>query len=667
MTRRLLVMDGTAFPLKEVSGSFGEWDVLPIGIDARALEREHGARLAGLDRYRMLDVSAWADEAAQDVRGFAVPFLHGLAERRGPSGRRLGEILGMPAGNYWWFLGMSEKSPMRGSLIQELYALALVRRAVAEGEYDAICVATSDSLLAGALRTDVEMPPIIHGSRRVNGLGGVHVREWLYWVWALWHLLLLCGLRVVTRFGRWPVSAPPAAVLFFTLYPDWWLGADTSDASDRFFPDMPHDHHGSPLGYAGWITGRPWRLWAQRRQLAEVMRQNGIVPLQRFVPLRAALGLLSPTKFFRLRAFRRACVNSELPLFLHFDVSALVGREVSRSIGAGDLAFIQLLFAGLQRLVDNAPPRALVFRAECQPIERALLYAAQGRVRTIGFWHSALALCDNYLPFHFPAGSYGPRAESGAVAPVPVPDAMLVTGDICSQTLTRQGYPASCVTLCGPIRHRQVLALVRQRPNRQVLRVKLELPLSAVVVFVATSVVRSDVRTMLEAVAESVASLGECVVVLKDHPASALLPAEARALRRALNNTELRVCMSDRQMHEMMAASDIVVTGGSTLAFEAIALGVMPILFENPSAFSATSFRPFERACFVTTNGAQLNDAIAATLSQDDRAVDKRRHWEEIVADVFGDVTVDPGPGFLDALAAAAGLPQHTAPEGGRA
>jgi hypothetical protein len=112
------------------------------------------------------------------------------------------------------------------------------------------------------------------------------------------------------------------------------------------------------------------------------------------------------------------------------------------------------------------------------------------------------------------------------------------------------------------------------------------------------------------------------------------------------------VCASHLQMYEFMGASDAVITGGSTLAFEAIALGVMPILFESPSAFSASSFTPFEQACFIVNDGRQLRRAIDSTLSDDALAIGKRQHWPDIVREVFGDARVDPGPQFLAALAA---------------
>lgn len=652
---RLLITDGTGSAVGRPDVSAGEWDVLPVGIDAQTLERRHRARLARLGTYRVLDTSKWADRAARDVREYAVPLLHGLPERPAPRGGRLGDILRMSEANCWWFLEISEKSPLRGALIQELYALAMIRCAVGEAQYDAVWLETANPRLAAVLRTGIGLPRIVERPDALRGLRVLYAREWLYWIQAARHLLLLCLVRTVAWFGQWPASVAQSAVLFFTMYPNWWLGADTPEASDRFFPDLPDAHGGAPFAYAAWINGGAGRLWAHRRKLCTVMRRRSIVPLQGFVPLRAALGLLSPALFLRLRAFRRACLRSELPGFLHFDVSSLVAAEISRSIGAGELAMDRLLFAAVRQLVEVARPAALVFRAECQPSERAILYGAQGRTRTIGFWHSALALCDNYLPFHFPPGSLRREVDPGGAAPLPLPDAMLVSGAICERTLTQQGYPASRVTVCGPIRHRETLALIRRLPNRRELRAGLRLPANGTVLFAATSVVPSDARAMLWALAESAPAFNDGVVVVKVHPASGLPHAEIQALREAIGHNSFRLCTSHHQMYELMAASDAVVTGGSTLAFEAIALGVMPILFETPSAFSASSFVPFAHACFIATNAPQLRDAIEAILRQDRTTVGKRAQWGELIRGVFGDVAEDPGPRFLAALEAAVG------------
>jgi hypothetical protein len=515
LTHYLLVTDGTGRSLSRPSESATDWSVLPIGLDARTLEREHGERLRLLGSYRILDPAAWAAEAARDVREYVVPLLHGLPDQPANGRSRLGDLLRMQEGNCWWFLEISEKSPLRGTLVQELYTIALVRRFVEDGEYSGVCMETANTRMINALRTGTELPIFASRATVRQRLTPPHIREWLYWIQAARQLFLLLVTRLVTRLGKFPASADPAAILFFTLYPAWWLAAETPAASERFFPDMPRSDGGRPFGYAAWIVGRPAYLWRHRRSLGTVMRERTIIPLQRFVPLSSALSLLLPRLFLRLRAFRRACLKSGLPRFMQFDVSLLVAAEVSRSIGAAELPLDRLLFAAVRRLTVGASPSALVFRAECQPIERAIVYGARGRAPTVGFWHSALALCDNYLPFHFPSGALRPAANPSAIAPLPLPDAMLATGEICKRTLTRQGYPASRVMGCGPIRHRELLSLLRRCEDRLALRNSLQLPADAVVLFVATSVVLSDARAMLWALADALEASEECVVVLK--------------------------------------------------------------------------------------------------------------------------------------------------------
>src|SRR5688500_10885247 len=57
-----------------------------------------------------------------------------------------------------------------------------------------------------------------------------------------------------------------------------------------------------------------------------------------------------------------------------------------------------------------------------------------------------------------------------------------------------------------------------------------------------------------------------------------------------------------RALYDCTAAADVLVTGGSMLAFEAMALGVTPIVFENPGSFAAASFEKFEAGCFIARN-----------------------------------------------------------------
>ena len=58
-------------------------------------------------------------------------------------------------------------------------------------------------------------------------------------------------------------------------------------------------------------------------------------------------------------------------------------------------------------------------------------------------------------------------------------------------------------------------------------------------------------------------------------------------------------------LYDYIAASDVMVVAGSTIAFEAMALGTAAIAFENPGAFSASSLGDFGDACVVTRTAAQ--------------------------------------------------------------
>jgi len=645
--RVLIVTDG-ALRLPPVKPGVSI-DVLGLGRDAISWRAELGAAIGDRSDVSLLDVEPWSDGVSQAVREFLIPLIYDMPETQGPDGCALADVLARPdGGNDWWYLEVSEKSPLRGSFVRSLYHLGLMQQAVTSTPYVRVVWQVSDARLRAAFLSAADAPVVdVPASPRYELAGS---QSWRYWAQAVRASVEVLGIRLIARLAKWPEQTRTGAAQIFTLYPHWWLRPYTGQDTDRFFPKIDTDRADLPIDYLTWWSGGLGEAWRSRHDARAVLIRERMTLLQRHVPLRVLMHLYSPRMFARLQRFRRRVARSPWPRFYGCDVRTLLDREIDRSIGSGELALDRMVEAAVSAVLTARPSQALLFRFEGQPLDRALTIAARGRTRAIGYWHSAIALCPNYLPFWFVPGALRPAAAFGRIAPMPMPDAMLVTEQICEGTLTRQGFPAGRVARCGPVRHVEALLVANRGVTRAQWRQKHELPQDGTVLFVATSVVATDAMAMVTAVAAVLDDVPVRCVLVRVHPAMAVPDHVWSALERVVGPSNVRRVSSSEHLYELMAAADVVVTGGSTLAFEAMALGVMPVLFESSGDFSASAFGPFSHACFVVRNTATLSAALSAVVHRTPEWAHRVAEWPQLGDAVFGDPRADRAERFHSAL-----------------
>jgi UDP-N-acetylglucosamine 2-epimerase len=237
----------------------------------------------------------------------------------------------------------------------------------------------------------------------------------------------------------------------------------------------------------------------------------------------------------------------------------------------------------------------------------------------------------------------------------PLPDRLLVSGQAGAEHLIREGYPADRITICGPQRHNGLLAHLRKGPSRAELRKHLNWPDNVPVIFVAISLWEADTHALFGALTEVGMDIGDFRFVVKTHPANPLGDAAMQETFEVLGQHRCSIVPPGGNMYDYIAAADVLVTVGSSIAFEAMALGVMPIVFENPETFAMNSLVDFQSALFVVHNAGELRTALVAVLKNSDQARAKRQAWPETLAYVFHDLAT-PLPEQLRAALEKAGV-----------
>lgn len=561
---------------------------------------------------RMIDTAPFSEAAHALVARFARELRDSLPV-----------ALGLP--DLWWFLEISEMSPLRGPLVDRLYALALIQQVTSASNYTTIRVAVADPLLREVVSAAMPQAVMLN----VPALAGHRAWRLRYWAQAARfaaHTLTIRALGI----GAAGMSGS-GAILFFSMYPAWWLSPIDATSRERFFPGLPPILSGSRTQWLLWLTAGPRSLFSHRAALREAASSGRAAVIQSHIMLRDLLSLFSWRVLRDARRIRDAVRGMRLT-FEGFDVTRFVVAAVERSIGSGELAMDRLMLAGVERMMRHRRPRALIFRAEHQPFESALVRAA-GAVRTVGFLHSAIVKAPNYIPLHVKPGT-----------PQPLPRSVIVSGALTRTAAEAGGYAHGDIAVCGPQRQKELLSYLLKAPDRAEARRHIGVAAGAKVIVVATSVVRSDSRALLAAIPEIAAAFPSARIAVQLHPA---LRGQRALFDRAVAAAAGRVTAipPDVRHYEYLRAADALVLAGSTIAFEAIALGVMPIAFEIPGSYSAFSMAAFSDGMFVARGRGELLDALRVTLECGVTAERKRAAWPRLLEDVFGDLNCD-----LDAM-----------------
>jgi hypothetical protein len=637
MTRRLLIFDQYDVRwLKramEVTAPGDEWDLLLLGLSDLWFRRRFGNRLARLGTWQMINLTILAPEAQKRVNGFMLDFISKIPNQD-LGGQTLAQLLNAPEGNRWWYLETSEKSPFRTPLVGQLYRLALVRLSVEQSSCDEVWLALSEGPLMEAISGAENFPPVMR-MIYVPPVNRKNKSLFHFWLEAAISVGSFLFVRLLLVLMRWPKpgSAADARLFFLSFYPYWWLNSFTDNATDRFFTVLPND---VPSRFVVWLS-HPLTIWRHRRAAAKVAQTYGLIALQHFINLRDMFDLLSPDMFLRLWRFERRLSRHLHAEFAGFDISELVRTDITRSLCSAELSLGKLFSRAFDNFARRFTASTLLYRVEFQPWENALLFGISKRMKTVGFLHSPFG--KNYLPMRFASGELARYlSNENHCCNRPLPDGMLVSGPVGVDRLTEDGFPPERIAICGPQRQGNLLACLRQRMSRTELRYRLKLPTDGSVFFVAIAIDEADTEALFAALATVGTNIGDFHLIVKPHPTKPPGDMVIQAALASVGKDRASVMPPKSNMYDYMAAADAMICVGSTIAFEAMALDVMPIVFENPATFAITSLAEFDSAMFIVRDATALRLAFVDVITNSERIQTKRRAWPEVLKYVFWDL-----------------------------
>lgn len=620
MTRRLLVVDRYDADALAAAPPEGT-DVLLLGLSNIRFAQLYPERAAGA---RLVDPAPLATAAADAVADFLIPLVERLAHQP-LAGHTMLDLLASARGTRWWFLEITEKGPLRGPLVSQLYLVALAREAQRMGRYDEIDVRVDSPAIAAALRSvrEAAAPPapealrttcryLLNAAATLGRL--IAVKSWL----AIW--------------DRAPRAAGAPGVAAFSFYPVWWTRAFSANASDRFFSDL---ESAGVTRYVAWLTS-PGALWRNARGAAAAIRARRLDALQRYARIRDAVGLVAPSRLRRIWIFERRMKPAIRERFAGCDVSSLIASELSRSMSSIELSQSTLIELAAAACPDGRRPGGLLYRVEFQPFESALLRGFGRRVRAIGFLHYPYGR--HYLSTRFAPGEAARHlAHANPDRDRPLPDGVIACGEVGLEHLEAGGYPRARAEACGPQRFGRLIEYRRQAPSRAEARARLGLPAADPFYLVTLAITAEDTEAMFAALTEWIRSEPRARLLVRPHPNR---PHGDPALAAAMAGLGQRAAYmpADAPLYDYLVASDGLICIGSMIAFEAMALDRMPVVFENPSSFPALSLREFEDSLFVVRDVAELSGALADVAAAGSGAAARSAQWPRTLARVLGDL-----------------------------
>lgn len=610
--------------------------ILASGSDACPAGASWTLRLAGEPRAEEHEPPELAQAAAAAATELKSSFPSWLWRFVAGSGLR--DLAVLPGGlSWWWYTPLSEKSPLRSGIIQQLYWLLLLRQLLETQPVEAIEWRGSDRALAAAageiaaaarvpfrfVRVGWSRPERLIAVARRGRFIVTHLLQWA--------LVRILGIGAGVDFGS--VDA-----LLYTRFPILW---QSGQWQERMFGEWPAflERRGHTVAYAGVLTSLPVHLIRHGGMLRAITTSRRIALLDRYVSLRQLLTAhLNPSLLVRYLAWRRRSLRNVR--YQGISIGDLLGRELDLNVLHAELPFNSCIAVAWRNVVAAAPAaRAVFLPFEYQPMERAVT-AGTKNVRDVTVVGMQTGLfTSSQMGFTFPAEEVARQDEpSGA----PLPDVVAAYGELPHRVFASR-LGAARVYLTGALRYSELVRRRRAAPRVQ----RTAAPPAPVQVLVATSAMLSEATRLLVA----------AIAIASDNPSLHLvfrfhyhLLLHSQVQREAAARGFDRYSVEESDFYDLLARTDFMICAGTSLGMEAIALGCMPVVFDPVVSLTTNPMLEVQDAAFIWHTEHELREAIAHCAARSSEYERRRLAWPQALAAHFANLDVDPNQRLYEHL-----------------
>lgn len=529
--------------------------------------------------------------------------------------------------SWWWYTALSEMSPLRSRLIQDLYWLAVLDEVLDAGAFEHVHWCGDDPDLADAARHIADRHGVLFTvslSRRSAGrlrlsrrLAGRCLR--LGRDVALWVVFRVGGFR-----GQAVVA--DADVLLFSRFPVlWYDGAEPW--RERMYGTWPDflQQRGFAPAYVASYSGTPRALLTAltetRRRCAalRIMFAEACVPLTSL--LWAHLDVAWWRRYWHLR--RTAVV----PPFDGIDIRPLVLRELDAEVLDIELVSDRVLATGVRALLRALPKaKCICLPFEYQPLERAVWAGVSDRQLPVVGLQTGLFTA-NQMGFIFPREQVRERRDDPRTSPLP--DLIAAYGDVAYDAFVQRLGPDR-VCLSGGVRYPATRG--SEEHGRRILAA-LGVPEAAPVMLVTVPSNREEAVVTMRSALAVAATDPRTWVLLKFHYHQ-LLHREAAAEAARLDVAP-RLRIVHEPLSSLLPIATALVSGGSSTPVEAVAEGRMPLVYLPVGSLSANPALEVPDAVFFWSTEEELRAGWRSVLARDAAYLKRQETWPQAVAAHF--------------------------------
>ena len=607
--KSLFVFDSSTF-FRNLNSIKENIAIVCLGMELEEVKTALGS--VGKSKVEVMNIADYSDSAQDSVRHYIVENITQL-----PSFVEI-QTLTDPSFqlDLWYFLKISEKSPLRGELHQRLFYLAQIAYLLESHSFASITFIVRDKLLIRCLENKKAKNRAFKPT------------EVIFFLNAARYAVQSLGIKAVRKVFRHRNSFDAPSTLIFSLFPFWWLNPLTSQSRDRFFPLSYSSSVNLSLGNISWISMSLSKYLHKRKLIQGQFGINKFIVLQDYIQMWHIRSLFNLKRFLLISRFRYKVQDALLPKFHGYKVGSLISFEISKSIQSADLQLCILVYLTLREYLQQHETSRIVSRFESQPIDRALIWASEGSTQFVGYWHSTMSKCENYTSLQFPDGYLSNLTERELVK-VGFPSRMLVPNLYCRETIDKIGYNLNFSAVCGPTRHLEVIEtaknlgpIIEKNSNN--------------LIAIAFSSDPESSHFMASAMVAIKDLNPNVVFFVKTHPAYETSQDYFEKLERQIGVQSLRVIKSSDNYLEIISECAAIILSGTQLAFEAILVGTFPVVYEPTSRYVSTNFKAFESSCFIANTTEDLTNCMNSIWINSSIVVEKRSTWQTLIEKQFG-------------------------------
>jgi hypothetical protein len=479
--------------------------------------------------------------------------------------------------SWWWFTPLSERSPLRSPLIVRLNRLLVTRYLLFKAppgpliwHDDAPAMRGAVTALARAAGRDLCFVSHKPGPRSMASLVARR---------AMFAIADLLRTAVIKLMGPDVTAMQTPDVLITTRFPVQWENQNQS-WRERMVGNVPDAlaARSCRVGYAATTSGGPLAWLKNLAGWRFAMQNKGIRPLRSFVSMGAVLRIQTMMTFWPAYLRWRRRHRAAPVMFDGLDVSNLLWDEMDRMTLDPDIPSSRLVARGMAGLVRKSPSLKYVIHPfEFQPLERAIWAGVQvaPTVKVVGL-QTAIATSGQlgFLP-HAPElrDHHGQDARRA-----PLPDLLMCYGSLSQSRFAN--VMGNRAIDGGALRYGALARLVDQDHDIGAIRARLGLPAGKTALLVACPIDAEEAWLLVRGALALAQGNDNVTLLFKFHYHTRLDDAVAPVAEATVPG---RWRIFEAGLNELILACDCVISGATSVPYEALALGRPSLVFLAPA------------------------------------------------------------------------------------